>query len=81
MWTRERITDHLSRLLEPVLSSRRTAAEPVEALLRLPPPARAAALDLAEVAAAAHEEIAFQFLLKVEEGIRHRGLTGLQGWL
>ncbi len=80
-WTRDKLDEHLNRRLEPVLSSRRTAAAAVEAVWRLDRRARAAALDLFEIAAAANEEVAFQFLLQVEEAIDHLGLTGLQEWL
>lgn len=80
-WTRDKLDDHLSRLLEPVLSSRRTAVQAVEVVWRLTPRQRATALDLFEIAAAANEEVAFQFLLHLEEGLDHLGLGGLQGWL
>ncbi|NCS73367.1 MAG: hypothetical protein COW73_07580 [Nitrospirae bacterium CG18_big_fil_WC_8_21_14_2_50_70_55] len=80
-WTRAKLDDHLSRRLEPVLSSRRTAAVAVEAVWRLSIPARGAALDLFEIAAAANEEIAFQFLLHVQAAVDRRGIQGLQGWL
>ena len=80
-WTRDKLDTHLTRALEPVLSSRRTAAAAVEAVWRLTPRQRATALDLFEIAAAANEEVAFQFLLHVEQGLDRLGLEGLQGWI
>jgi len=80
-WTRDKLDTHLTRALEPVLSSRRTAAAAVEAVWRLTPRQRATTLDLFEIAAAANEEVAFQFLLHVEQGLDRLGLEGLQGWL
>jgi len=80
-WTRDKLDDHLSRLLEPVLSSRRTTAQAVEAVWQLTPRQRATTLDLFEIAAAANEEVAFQFLLRVHEGLDRLGLEGLREWM
>jgi len=80
-WTREEIDDRLSRRLEPVLSSRRTAAAVTEVVCSLHPAQQERVLALVDVAAASNEEIAYQFLLHVPEAIRKRGPHGLRDWL
>ncbi|ROR34551.1 nitric oxide reductase activation protein [Inmirania thermothiophila] len=77
----EAVEAQLDRLLEAVLSSRRTAAAPARALAGMAPAARAEALRWVEVLAAAHPELAYRLALMAPAVWRVADAALREAWL